>query len=171
MTDPEEVQRTSMSATKPRPKKSTRVGQKPIALKKAPPQDTGEGEANTTSKRTYLSVNIFGADVNGTARHVRAYCYAGSQVGIETQDLGGAPAIFGTGSTEYEFFTYVERESADALLAALLKDGVCLAAGEPEKDALLLALLKQRFGGTPWAGEEFERFADANGIKWSRFIA
>ena len=141
-----------------------------MALKKAPPQDTGEGEANTTSKRDCLSVDIFGADVNGTARYVRAFCYAGSHVGIETQDLGEAPAIFGTGSNEYEFFTYVERESADALLTALLKDGVCLGAAGAEKDALLLALLKRRFGGTPWAAEEFEKFAVANGITWSRFI-
>lgn len=171
MTDPKEVRRKPVSAKKSRAERSTRIGQQAMPLKKAPPQDTAEGETSPTSKLADRSVNIFGADIAGTARYVDAYCHAGSDVGIHTQDLGTAPEVFGTGSNEYEFFTYVERESADVLLIALLKDGACLGAAGPEKDALLLALLKQRFGGTPTAAEGFEKFAEANGIKWSRFIA
>ena len=150
-----------------------------------PARDTNTEEPTADER----SVPIYAKDLNGTMRYIDAYCHKEGHAGLHTQDLGEAPAIFGTISSEYEYYTYVTGKYADTLLLALLKDAACQKAAGPEKGSLLvallnkrktavtergtllLALLKKRFGGKPTAATNFEKFAEKNGMKWERYVA
>jgi len=150
------------------------------------PARAADTEVLTEEER---SVPIYAKDYNGTMRYIDAYCHREGHAGLHTQDLGMAPRVFGTGSSEYEYFTYVTGKYADTLLLALLRDAACQKAAGPEKGGflvallnkretaatergtLLLALLKKRFGGKPTAAANFEKFAEKNGMQWERYVA
>lgn len=169
---------------KPKPTTTTK------AVRKAAPRTVPAQDANTeVLMEDERSLPIYAEDYNGTMRYIDAYCHKEGHAGLHTQDLGMAPRIFGTGSSEYEYYTYVSGKYVDTLLLALLKDAACQKAAGPEKGSLLvallnkrktvvtergtllLALLKKRFGGKPTAAANFEKFAEKNGMKWERYVA
>ena len=113
-------------------------------------------------------MQIFGKNYKGTRRNIWAFCKEEGSVGLHTVDIGIAPRIFG--SDEYEYYTYVERQDADALLRALSSNDSCIAAADNEGRSRILVLLKQRFGGSPTAATDFEKFAEAHALKWQRHV-
>jgi hypothetical protein len=93
-----------------------------------------------------------------TSRFIDAVIDAAGRLTVSGQDIGKAPLEF-WGDSDYEFWVVVEPEHTgkvrEALLAARDRDAPRL---RLRGDALLLALIEERYRGDPQAVDGFKEF-------------
>jgi hypothetical protein len=87
-------------------------------------------------------VQLYNAEINGTSSTIFGGCSAGGELALTGRDRGAAP-LATWGQDEYEFW-------------------VTVAPGQ--KDALLLALIVERFGGRVDAVDRFREWLKARGV-------
>ena len=86
--------------------------------------------------------------IGESSRCIEAYIGEFGDIGLFVQDLGDATKDI-TGSSEYEYTTYVN---------------------ESHKDDVIIALLEQLYKGSESAAEDFKRLMENNNIPCKRFV-
>lgn len=89
------------------------------------------------------------AEIKGdSSRFIDAYVGEFGDIGLFVQDLGGSTKNI-TGSSEYEYATYVN---------------------ESYKDDVIIVLLEQLYKGKESAAEDFKKLMEKNNIPCTRYV-